>query len=82
MLEILKNGIGYLVLIYPDGSKRIIHTTLNSKILLENGATYIEGHVYDLDRKEQVAYTKNCKISITEERPKLEGVDGFVSQFI
>lgn len=82
MLEILKNGIGYLVLIYPDDSKRIIHTTLNSKLLLENGATYLDGHVYDLDNKEQIAYTKDCKISITEERPNLEGVDGFVSQFI
>lgn len=82
MLEILQKGIGYLVLVYPDNSKRIIRTTLNSKLLLENGATYVEGHVYDLDRKEQVAYTKECKIAITEERPNLEGVDGFVSQFI
>lgn len=82
MLRIIKEGIGYVILTFPDKSQRIIKTSLNPSILLKNGATYMEGHLYDLDHKEQVAYTLQCTIKVSTERPELEGVSGFVNQFI
>ena len=82
MIKILQDGIGYVVLIYTDSSKRIIRTTINAKILLENNAIYKEGHLYDLDHKEQVPYTQQNHVEVYKERPELEGVDWFVNKFI
>lgn len=82
MLEIIKNGVGYVKITYPDFSKRVFKTTLNPKILLGEGVTYKEGTLYDLDHKEYVKYSLDCKIEISENEPKLEGVDEFVRRFI
>lgn len=82
MLDIIKNGIGYVTITYPDSSKRVVKTTLNPNILLKEGVTYKEGHLYDLEHKEFVKYSLDCKIDISEDEPKLEGVDEFAHRFI
>lgn len=82
MIEILKEGIGYVKLTYPDSSIRVVKTTLNSDILISCGATIIRGFLYDLDRKIQVPYTKRMKIEIFKDRPVLEGVDELANRFI
>lgn len=82
MLKVLKQGIGYVTITYPDSSKRVLRTTLNPNILLKEGVTFKDNHLYDVDRKEFVRYTTDCKIDISEEEPILEGVDLFAHQFI
>ena len=66
MIEILKEGIGYVKLTYPDSSIRVVKTTLNSDILISCGATIIRGFLYDLDRKIQVPYKREWRLKYSK----------------
>ena len=82
MLEILKEGFGWITLTFSDGSKKILKTTLNTEILNNNGVALMEDKVYDFEKKEYTVLPENASLEVTEEKPKLDEVNEFANRFI
>lgn len=83
MLELLKEGKGWVEMIYPDNTRRLFQTTLNIEILKKEAQQEIvtfEDGLYDLERHEIVPL--DGKILIHENKPKLGDIDAFINQFI
>ncbi|GAA0101592.1 hypothetical protein UT300012_23070 [Paraclostridium bifermentans] len=83
MLNILKEGKGWVELFYPDGTTRLFQTTLNIDILKKEAQqeiiTFDDG-LYDLERHEIVSL--DGKIRIHKDKPKLGDIDAFINKFI
>ena len=82
MLDILYEGFGWITLEYCDGTKKIIKTTLNEKILNENNvAVYADG-LYDFNKNEYIELDENAVLSVTKDKPELDEVNEFANRFI
>lgn len=84
-MEILINGIGWVVLMFTDESKRVIRTTLNQNILSKLGVTARSGYLFNLDSGYYYPIREDvCDIQIFEHPPVFDdkGVNDFVSSFI
>ena len=80
MVEILKDSIGWVTIIYGDGSKRAFRTTLNVEYLEELGILELGECLYDIDRKELVELTGS--IAISEERPQLDEFNDYINRYL
>ncbi len=80
MVDILKSSIGWITIIYEDGSKRIFRTTLNEEYLKELGVTDLGECLYDIDRKVLVELTGN--ISVSKEKPILDEFNAYINRYL
>lgn len=82
MMEELLSGICNVVWIYPDGSKKVIFTTLNQDILAQVGVVHRPGHLYDFKRKKYIKFDRRVKfVMLIDELDELEEVDAFANLF-
>ena len=83
MLEILKQGKGWVEMTYPDNTVRLFQTTLNIEILKREAqqdiVTFDDG-LYDLERHEIVPL--DGQVVIHKDKPKLGDINAFINQFI
>ena len=82
MLDIIKNGVGYVKLTYPDSSIVMFKTTINTDLLLRMQIILPAGYLYNIDKKCFVPYTSECKIDVSADKFELEGVHEFANRFI
>lgn len=80
MLDIIKNGIGWITIVYPDGSKRKFRTTLNQEYLFDLGIGDLNECLYDIDRKELVVL--EGEITITKEKPQLDEFNEYINKYL
>lgn len=80
MLDIIKNGIGWITIIYPDDSKRIFRTTLDNEYLFDLGVGDLNECLYDIDRKELVAL--EGEIIISKEKPQLDKFNEYLNRYL
>ena len=83
-MDILQNGIGYVVLTLDDDSIKVLKTTLNQKILLTYGVTAKTGSFFDLETLSFYDFRNDVKtIEIYKDKPKFEKeLINFVNRFI
>ena len=84
MINKLKEGIAFVRIEFSDGSARTIRTSINTKILSENGARYRKNYLYDLDKKQYYKIKEdasNIEIMLEKPYPRNE-VEEFVNRFI
>lgn len=83
-MEILLNGVGYLIMTFADGSAKVIRTTLNKGILNEYGVSAREHHIFCLDTGNFYKLRDDAvDIDITLEKPVFENeVNEFAGKFI
>lgn len=80
MLDVIKNGIGWITIIYPDGSKRKFRTTLNQEYLFDLGIGDLNECLYDIDRKELVVL--EGEITISKEKPQLDEFNEYINKYL
>lgn len=83
-MELLYDGVCYVVFTFSDGTKQTLHTTMNKEILRKSGAVLRPDFLYDLDRMRYVAIrTDATDISVFGEKPQeSEEVLSFANRFI
>jgi hypothetical protein len=83
-MELLLNGIGWVTILYKDGSLRVIHTTLNEDILASYGVKPRVGFIFDVDRGEFVAFREDATdINVSSDKPVFtDEVINFANRFI
>lgn len=84
MLDILKNGVGWVTMRYPDGSVRVIKTTMREDILEKYGAELKNDRCYDLVRGEYVLFSDTVSnIEVSSDIPVFDDeVINFANRFI
>lgn len=83
MIEDLLDGICIIAFIYPDDSKKVIHTSLNKDILAQVGVKPRPGFLYDFVRKVFVKFDPAVqKVQLLQDLDELGEVDSFANQFI
>jgi hypothetical protein len=80
----LKNKVGWIAFTFPDGSVRVIRTTLNEEILAPYLKDKGDKDLFDLDKVRWTKLPTNPEVvvNILEERPTLGEVDEFANRFI
>lgn len=83
-MEILKKGVGWVVITFDDNSVKVIKTTLNTAILANYGVKPVIGYFYDLNRGELVEFREDATdISVFEDEPIFDDeVINFANRFI
>ena len=81
MFNIL-NDIGYAVITYDDGSKRVVRTTLNPDILGDNGITNLGENLFDLDRKRTIPIEGDVELVPTFNEVEVDEFNGFLQKFL
>lgn len=82
MMEEVLRGICNVVWVYPDGSKKVIFTTLNQDILAQVGVVYRPEHFYDFKRKKYIKFDRSVRfVMLLDELDELEEVDAFANLF-
>ena len=67
----LENGSAWVEWIFCDGSRRSIHTTLDTNILEKFGVTAKENFLYDLEHREYVPFRKDvAEVNVLAEKPE------------
>ncbi len=80
----LENGTAWVTWIYLDGSRRSIHTSLDTEVLKQFGVEAKENFLYDLDHREYVPFREDvAEVEISEKKPEnRKEVLKFASRFI
>lgn len=75
---------GWVVFTYPDGSKRVIRTTLNQEVLAAVKPAPSDDFLFDLDKLFWVPLPtkEEVQVAVYEQRPVLSEVDEFVNRFV
>lgn len=83
-VEELQREDGWVDMIFADGTRQIVHTTLNKDLLHRNGAIARENAFFDLERQNYVPFRKDAvAIKVYRSRPVFdEEVLQFASRFI
>lgn len=84
MLDIIKNGIGYVTMTFSDNSVKVIRTTINSQILHEKGVGVKPNTFFDLDKYKYYKFRDDVvDISVSKEKPQFDSeVINFANKFI
>ena len=79
-----ENGSAWVEWIFCDGSRRSIHTTLDTNILEKFGVTAKENFLYDLEHREYVPFRKDvAEVNVLAEKPEnRKEVLKFANRFI
>ena len=83
-IEDLYTKEGWVTFNYPDGSVRVIRTTLNNNVLKHAPAKENEDSLFDLDKMKWIPIPKveGVSLEVYENKPSLSEVDLFASRFI
>lgn len=83
-MDIIENGIGWVVITFSDGSVQCIHTSLNEKILQAHGAQLRKDYFFDLDRLCYIRFRLDAdSVAVSVEKPTFSSeVLKFASRFI
>ena len=83
MFNDLLNGICIVSLIYADGSRKFLYTTLNRDILCRVGVDYQLGYLYDFKLKRWFRYDYDVtNVEILDNIDNQREVDKFANNFI
>lgn len=75
---------GWVVLTFPDGTRRAIRTTFNVEVLNTIPGGIKEGMLYDLESGRWTSLPKNPEVlvDVQENKPEFSEVEQFVNRFV
>jgi hypothetical protein len=83
-LEDLYTSFGWITFLFPDGSRRVVHTTFNADVLKDVLKDQKEGQIFDLKKSRWINSPTHHDVSIeiTAEEPEMTDAEKFVHQFL
>lgn len=83
-MEILQQGDGWVQIVFGDGTRQTIHTSLNKEYLNSVGAELRQGFLFDLEHLRYVPNREDAtEVTVSKEKPEYDTeVLRFASRFI